>query len=161
MALALTGIHELTVIRGYQRQSEAIEGSGRQSEAIKGNQRQSETIRGNEIRGNQRRSEVIRGDQRQSEVSVTVCACHYCVCGLGNTAPHFVCPNLLPVAPTIASHGPAGLGVLGVETVDTETGGHRRKKASFFDVSGNNKCGYVNVREITGQITGQYVRASA
>ena len=70
-------------------------------------------------------------------------------------------PNLLPVAPTIASHGPAGLGVLGVETVDTETGGNRRKKASFFDVSGNNKCGYVNVREITGQITGQYVRASA
>ena len=30
-------------------------------------------------------------------------------------------PNLLPVAPTIASHGPAGLGVLGVETVDTRT----------------------------------------
>ena len=30
-------------------------------------------------------------------------------------------PNLLPVAPTIASHGPAGLGVLGVETVDTES----------------------------------------
>ena len=25
--------------------------------------------------------------------------------------------NLLPVAPTIATHGPAGLGVLGVETV--------------------------------------------
>ena len=86
MALALTGIHERTVIRGYQRQSEAIEGNGRQSEAIKGNQRQSETIRGNErqseaISGNQRRSEVIIGDQRQSEVSVTVCACHYVIRG--------------------------------------------------------------------------------
>ena len=55
-------------------------------------------------------------------------------------------PNLLPVSPTIASHGPAGLGVLWVETVDTETGGNRRKKASLFDVSGNNKRGYVNVR---------------
>ena len=45
-------------------------------------------------------------------------------------------PNLLPVAPTIASRGPAGLGVLGVvmgvETVDTETGGTRRKKRPFF-----------------------------
>ena len=69
-------------------------------------------------------------------------------------------PNLLPVAPTIASHGPAGFGVLGVETVDTEseTGGNCRKKASFFDVSGNNKRGYVNK---TVDITGQYVRASA
>ena len=123
MALALTGIHELTVIRGYQRQSEAMEGNGRQSEAIKGNQRQSETIRGNErpsdaIRGNQRRSEVIRGDQRQSEVSVTVCACHYCVCGVGNTAPRFVNPNQLSVAPTNAAYGLAGLGLLGVETVN-------------------------------------------
>ena len=72
-----------------------------------------------------------------------------------------VIPSLLLAASTIASHGPAGLGVLGVETVDTETGGNRRKKSSFFDVSGNNKCGYVNVREITGQITGQYVHASA
>ena len=31
-------------------------------------------------------------------------------------------PNLLPVAPTIAAHGLAGLGVLGVETVTLLTG---------------------------------------
>ena len=118
MALALTGIHELTVIRCYQRQSEA-----RQWEAIRGYQGQSEAIRDNQmqseaIRGNQRGSEVIRGDQRQSEVSVTVCACHYCVCGVGNTAPRFVNPNQLSVAPTNAAYGLAGLGLLGVETVN-------------------------------------------
>ena len=44
-------------------------------------------------------------------------------------------PNLLPVAPTIASHGPAGLGVLGVETVDTRT-----LSDSESDVS--QKCAY-------------------
>ena len=37
----------------------------------------------------------------------------------GNTAPHSVNPNQLPVAPTNAACGLAGLGVLGVETVDT------------------------------------------
>ena len=41
--------------------------------------------------------------------------------------------------------------------VRRETGGNRIKKASFFDVSGNNKRGYVNK---TVEITGQYVRAS-
>ena len=61
---------------------------------------------------------MIRGDQRQSEVSVTVCACHYCVCGVGNTAPRFVNPNQLSVAPTNAAYGLAGLGLLGVETVN-------------------------------------------
>ena len=37
----------------------------------------------------------------------------------GAAPPRVDNPNLLPVAPTIAAHGPAGLGVLGVETVDT------------------------------------------
>ena len=75
MAFAPTGIHEPTVIRGNRRQSEAIRGNQRQSETIRGSERQSEAIR-----GDQRRSEVIRGEYRQSEVSVTVCACHHCVC---------------------------------------------------------------------------------
>ena len=39
--------------------------------------------------------------------------------GDGSTRLSVAGPNLLPVAPTIASHGPAGLGVLGVETVAT------------------------------------------
>ena len=116
MALALTGIHELTVIRGKQRQSEAVGGNQRLSESIRCNRR-----------------------QRNQMLFDVLCVADSCCW----------------------AHGPAGLGVLGVETVDTVTGGNRRKKASFFDVSGNNKCGYVNVREITGHITGQYGRASA
>ena len=36
----------------------------------------------------------------------------------GNTAPRFVNPNQLSVAPTNAAYGLAGLGLLGVETVN-------------------------------------------
>ena len=52
------------------------------------------------------------------------CACHHCVCVILSCMQP-VPPNLLPVAPTNAAHGLAGLGVLGVETVDTgRAGGH-------------------------------------
>ena len=53
---------------------------------------------------------------------VSACVCTRS-CGVGNTDPHAVKPNLLPVAPTNAAHGLAGLGVLGVETVDTRGAG--------------------------------------
>ena len=62
-------------------------------------------------------------------LSLSPCACHHRVRVILWGA---VIPSLLPAASTIASRGPAGLGVLGVETVDTcGAGGPTSQKCAY------------------------------
>ena len=74
--------------------------------------------------------------------------------GVGKTEPRAVNPNLLSVAPTFAAREQAGLGVLGVETVDTRgAGGPTSQKCAYGRHSPSNAFKRVRRVEVLGLAT--------
>ena len=84
-------------------------------------------------------------------LSLSPCACHHRVRVILWGA---VIPSLLPAASTIASRGPAGLGVLGVETVDTRgAGGPTSQKCAYGRCSPSDAFERVRRVEVLGLAT--------